>query len=239
MDAFLYLALFFFASLSVYLFWRLKRVEKQKTAFEMQLKNIETQMKPLQLQTLEAKLSPHLLKNIFNSIQSHAYQTYFALDKLANVLDYMLYESRAGLVSPKDEIAFALNLIEINKIKLSPLFELKVKTKIEESDSLYAQKCLAPFLSIDLIENAFKHADLQSSEAFISIIFEFQHGCFSLTVSNKISEKNKIYKEKGGIGTQTLEQRLQLLYQDRFRLEHFAKDEVFMAQLKIDLREKN
>ena len=125
----------------------------------------------MQLEKLESKLNPHLFKNILNSIQSHAYQTYFALDKLANVLDYILYDSRKKYVTPKEEIEFALNLIEINKIKISPLFELKVKTKINESEQLYEQKLLTPLISIDLIENAFKHADLQSPDAFISIVF--------------------------------------------------------------------
>src|SRR5690554_2591513 len=39
------------------------------------------------------KLDPHLLKNALNAIQSHAYQSYHALDKLSNILDYILYES--------------------------------------------------------------------------------------------------------------------------------------------------
>ncbi|WP_449398940.1 histidine kinase [Chryseobacterium wanjuense] len=67
-------------------------------------------------------MNPHLFKNILNSVQSHAYQTYMSLDKLANVLDYILYESNNKFVSPKEELNFALSLIEINKIKVNPLF---------------------------------------------------------------------------------------------------------------------
>ena len=87
--------------------------------------------------------------------------------------DYILYESQKKFVSPKEKIEFALNLIEINKIKVSPLFELKVKTKINDGEMLHEQRLLAPLISIDLIENAFKPADLQSAEAFISVLFEF------------------------------------------------------------------
>ncbi|MCH5688587.1 histidine kinase [Niabella sp. W65] len=163
---------------------------------EARFREVEGRVNSLQLETLESRLNPHLFKNILNSIQSHAYQTYFALDKLGNVLDYILYESRRKLVTLKEEIEFALSLIEINKIKISPLFELKVKTKINESEPLYKQRILAPLISIDLIENAFKHADLQSADAFISIIFEFRDDHFYLTVSNKISSKKPIEKEK-------------------------------------------
>jgi LytS/YehU family sensor histidine kinase len=189
------------------------------------------------LQTLESKLDPHLFKNILNSIQSHAYQTYFALDKLANVLDYILYESRNKFVTPKEEIDFALNLIEINKIKVSPLFELKVKSKIGGSEPLYEQRLLAPLISIDLIENAFKHADLQSAGAFISVVFEFKDKVFAITVANKMSTKKPMKKEKGGIGVETLEQRLKIIYSDNFKLDRFTEGEVYITHLKINLFE--
>jgi LytS/YehU family sensor histidine kinase len=211
--------------------------ENEKRGLETKYQEIESKFNQVQLENVESRLNPHLLKNILNSVQSHAYQTYFALDKLANVLDYMLYESRKKFVTPKQEVEFALNLIEINKIKLSPLFELKVKLKINENEPLYHQNLLAPFISTDLIENAFKHADLQSSGAFISVIFEFSNNTFSLTVANKISAKPPMRKGKSGFGTEALEQRLKIIYQDHFKLDRFTEDNVYIAHLKIDLLE--
>ena len=207
-----------------------KKVEEKFHFLEMKVNN-------LQLETLESKLNPHLFKNVLNSIQSHAYQTYFALDKLANVLDYILYESQKKFVSAKEEIEFALNLIEINKIKVSPLFEMKVKTKINEGEMLYEQRLLAPLISIDLIENAFKHADLQSADAFISVLFEFKENCFYLTVSNKISDKKALKKERSGIGATTLEQRLKIIYKNQFKLDKFVENDIYIAHLKINLLE--
>lgn len=220
-----------------YLIFRLTKAEKKRKESDDKFQQLESKINKLELQTLESKLNPHLFKNILNSIQSHAYQTYFALDKLANVLDYILYESRNKFVTPKEEIDFALNLIEINKIKVSPLFELKVKTKINESEPLLEQRLLAPLISIDLIENAFKHADLQSSDAFISVVFEFKDNVFYLTVSNKMSTKKPMKKEKGGIGVETLEQRLKIIYSDNFKLDRFTEGEVYIAHLKINLLE--
>ncbi|MCH5720939.1 histidine kinase [Niabella hibiscisoli] len=77
-----------------YLLVKLSRSDKQKKDMEARFQQVENQVNSLQLETLESRLNPHLFKNILNSIQSHAYQTYFALDKLGNVLDYILYESR-------------------------------------------------------------------------------------------------------------------------------------------------
>jgi len=221
----------------VYLILRLKKAEEKKGKAETQFHQLEGKINTLELQTLEAKLNPHLFKNILNSIQSHAYQTYFALDKMANVLDYILYESRNKFVTPKEEIDFAMNLIEINKIKISPLFELKIKSKIDETNPLFEQRLLAPLISIDLIENAFKHADLQSPDAFIAITFEFKENVFSLMVANKVSPRTPLKKDKGGIGTETLQQRLNIIYKDSFKLERFVEDDVYIAHLKINLLE--
>jgi len=223
--------------LAVYFYMKFREAEKRQKETSARLMELNNQVRPLQLEALEAKLNPHLFKNILNSIQSHAYQTYFAIDKLANVLDYILYESRKEFVSPKEEIEFALNLIEINKIKVSPLFDLKVKTKLNTAEPMYDQKLLAPLISIDLIENAFKHADIQSPDAFIAITLEFKDNHFGLTVANKISSKPPMKKEKGGIGIKALEQRLLIIYEDNFKLDSYIEDNVYVAQLNIDLFE--
>lgn len=221
----------------LFLLFRLKKLNDEKKAIESDYKAMESKFNHVQLDNLDSRLNPHLFKNILNSVQSHAYKTYFALDKLSNVLDYMLYDSRHKFVTPKQEIEFALSLIEINKIKLSPLFELKVKLKINENEPLYKQKIFAPFLSVDLIENAFKHADLQSSGSFISITFDFNDNTFSLTVANKISSKTILKKENSGFGSEALEQRLKIIYGDHYKLDRFIEDNIFIAHLKIDLFE--
>jgi LytS/YehU family sensor histidine kinase len=221
----------------IYLILDKIKSNKKINSTEEKYSQLEGKINALQLKSLESRLDPHLFKNILNSIQSHAYQTYFAMDKLANVLDYILYESRSNLVSPKEEIEFALNLIEIHKIKVSPLFELKIKTIINESEPLYEQNLIAPLISIDLIENAFKHADLQNADAFISVVFEFKDNIFTLSVSNKMSSKTPMKKEKGGFGMETLEKRLRIIYSENFKLDRFSEGDVYIAQLKINLLE--
>jgi len=220
-----------------YLVFLIRKSGKGKYSLNTKVKELESQLEQLQLENIGYRLNPHLLKNILNSVQSHAYQTYHAIDKLSEVLDYILYDSDRKFVSPKQEVEFALNLIEINKIKLSPLFDLKIKLKINENEPLYHQNLLAPFISVDLIENAFKHADLQSPDAFISIVFEFNDDIFKLTVANKISAKTPIKKERSGFGTEALEKRLKVIYNDHFKYDRFIEENVYIAHLKIDLIE--
>jgi Putative regulator of cell autolysis len=231
-------ALLLLSFTAVYFYKAARRAKTEKQRFEQLCGELTKKIERTELPSIEAKLNPHLFKNILNSIQSHAYQTYYAMDKLANVLDYILYESNGSFVTPQEEIEFALNLIEINKIKVSPLFALNVKNKTDESDPLYRTKVMAPLISVDLIENAFKHADLQNGDAFIAVSFEFRHGIFSLTVANKISSRTALHKEKSGIGSATLEQRLQILYNGHYRLDREVENNTYTAHLTIDLNEK-
>ncbi len=221
------------------LYYYIKNSNAQKAKNEIMTKyyQLENRLNNIELVNLETQLNPHLFKNILNSIQSHSYQTFYALEKLSSVLDYILYESKKKFVSPKDEIDFALNLIEINKIKLSPLFDLKVKVKINENEPLYEQYLMTPMISIDLIENAFKHTDTQQSDAFISIVLELTDNIFSLTVANKVSRKPNIKKEKSGIGSKSLEQRLSIIYKNNYKLNKFREEDVFISHLTIDLLE--
>lgn len=228
------------ACLLVLVGWFIRYRQKTREKIRQQniaIKELQQSQTNDQLKSVESRLNPHLFKNILNSIQSHAYQTYFALDKLANVLDYILYDSRNNFVSPKEEIQFAQDLIEINKIKLSPLFELQVKSKIDEDDSYLGEKLLAPLISVDLIENAFKHADIQSPNSYIKIMIELRQGIFGLTVANKISAKPRLQKEKGGIGSASFEQRLKIIYKDHFSINRIQDNDEYIAYLKINLRE--
>jgi LytS/YehU family sensor histidine kinase len=221
----------------LYLIIQLNKAREQKRYFEQKLKETDFRKENFELETIKSKLNPHLFKNVLNSIQSHAYQSYYALDKLSNVLDYILYESDGDYVSLKEETDFALSLIEINRLKVSPLFDLRIKNRINFDDELSEEKLIAPLITIDLIENAFKHADIQSPDAFISIVFDLNNSIFSLTVTNKISVKPILKKEKSGFGKENLRKRLDLIYRNNYSLEHSSENDIYIAHLKINLLE--
>ncbi|REC41087.1 histidine kinase [Chryseobacterium sp. 5_R23647] len=230
-------AIFFFFTVSIYLFNQNQRLKNKNLRLFQTNKLIEQKLNELQLEHIGTKLNPHLFKNILNSVQSHAYQTYMSLDKLANVLDYILYESNNKFVSPKEELSFALSLIEINKIKVNPLFDFRIKSKIDKSDSVFEEKIFAPLITVDLIENAFKHTDFLSQDSFISILLELEDGIFSMKVSNKASLKNVLHKDHSGFGSQSLDQRLKMIYSNFYSLQKSSKNGIFTAELTINLGE--
>lgn len=229
------MVILFCLGIILWLAYLLRKEKKNRIYIEKKLQEHERRIYSKELDNIKYKLNPHLFKNILNSIQSHAFQTYHALDKLANVLDYILYESDRQLVSPKEEIEFILNLIEINRLKVSPLFDLRVKNRTDPSDPLYTENLIAPLITVDLVENAFKHADLQSENSFISIIIEMDNRFFYIAVSNKISPGQVLKKERSGIGKESFEKRLTVIYEENYTLEKYTEEDTYVARLKIDL----
>ena len=178
--------------------------------------------------------SDNLFKNTLNSIQAYAYRTHHALEKLGGVLDFILYDSNVPYISIKEELEFAQNFIDLNKIKLSPLFDLTVEIKLDETNTFYKENTIAPLITAYFIENAFKHGDLQSSDSFISILFELKGQEFTLIVSNKIN-KGPAFNHKGGIGKENMKRRLGILYGNSCTLNYSVEEDIYTAHLKINL----
>ena len=230
-------AIFAFLAVCIYFFSQNQRLKIKNIQVIENAKLLEKRLNEVQLEQIGTKLNPHLFKNILNSVQSHAYQTYMSLDKLANVLDYILYESNRRFVSPKEELDFAMSLIEINRIKINPLFDFRIKSKIDTSDPIFREQIFAPLISVDLIENTFKHTDFLSQDSYISIQLELENGVFKMKTSNKASQKNTLNKEKSGFGSQSLEQRLKMIYKNHYNLERSLKNGIFTAELTLNLKD--
>jgi len=220
-----------------FLLHKIQRLKQEHTHLKRNYQELEKKAAVVDDEVLRYKLNPHLFKNALNAIQSHAYQSYYALDKLSNVLDYILYESSTQYVRLQEEIAFSKSLIEINRLKTSPLFNLHVKNKIEQTDPLYESGLIAPLITINPIENAFKHASLQREDAFISIVFDLVDGCFQLSVSNSVDEGTTTEKIKGGLGNLTFNKRLKAIYGENFSYKESVGNGIYTTYLEIKLIE--
>ena len=170
-------------------------------------------------------------------MQSHAYQTYVSLDKLSCVLDYILYGSSEKFVTPKDELEFTVNLIEINKIKMNPLFDFRLKQNVDRESPAYKEKILAPLLTVDFIENSFRHTNFLADNAFIYVELNFRNQILEIKVQNLISDRAPMQKKNAGFGGSSLEQWLKMLYKKDYKLSRHASESTYTAYLKIDLND--
>ncbi len=234
----LLLILLLLGALISWLMIKNRNLRREITALETDKKKLQNRLNNVRLDYIETKLSPHLFKNILNSVQSHAYQTYNSLDKLSGVLDYILYESSEKFVTPKSEFDFTVNLIEINKIKMNPLFNFRIKSQIDQEDETYNEKVLAPLITVDFVENAFKHTDFLADDSFIYVFMALKNKILEVKVENRISQKSPLAKKNSGFGGESLEQRLKMLYKKNFEIRKEINDNIHTAYLKINLNEK-
>jgi LytS/YehU family sensor histidine kinase len=194
------------------------------------------QVNPSELEHTKFILNQHLFKNTLNSIQGYAYRTNIALEKLGGVLDYVLYDSGSQLITLQQELEFAKNFIELNKIKLLPVYDIRIKENIDTNNPFYTQPVIVPLITAYFIENTFKHADLQSPDAFISIEFELKGDHFTFIVTNKINRK-PLLTSKSGIGKENLKRRLDLTYKGSYQLDYISENGIYTSYLKLDLLE--
>jgi len=210
--------------------------QRQKEELKKELDELSGKIRDIELTQSKFILNPHLFKNTLNSIQSFAFRTHQSLEKLGGVLDYILYDSNTALISVQEELDFMRNFIDLNKIKLNPVYDIRVKLKVDERNPFYHQHLMTPLITAYFVENAFKHADLQSPDAFISIEAELKDDSFSYTVSNKINQ-NPVFRGKGGIGKESLQKRLDMTYGKSYSLDYSVDGHVYTSHLKINFVE--
>jgi two-component system LytT family sensor kinase len=186
------------------------------------------------LEALRFALNPHTFRNTLNSIQFLARNTLKSVDSLANVFDYMLYDAKQQLVPLDQEANFAKEYLNLYRIRLGQHVkvqdEIDLDAILEEGEKLK----VAPMLVAHFIENAFKHGDIESDKAFVSVRLElFNQNELILSVRNRIPAEKK--QTRGGLGKAQFEERLKLLYADKYALEYIEKDNVFTSNLKLKL----
>ncbi|MCW3085406.1 MAG: signal transduction histidine kinase LytS [Bacteroidetes bacterium] len=240
MDPIYYILIIVLVLVFAGVLFRLRKSERQlKQGYKLLKKEngeLLNQIHALELENSKFRLNPHLFKNTLNSIQGYAYRTHQAMEKLGGVLDYILYESNVQYIAIKDELEFVRNFIELNKIKLGPLFDFRFRISVNEGNPFYDEPLVSPLITAYFIENAFKHAELTSKDAFISILFELNDDEFIFTVSNKIN-KMPHFNPNSGIGKENMKKRLEILYGKACSVDYSVLEEVHIARLQINLRD--
>lgn len=223
--------------------WYTHQVKKQRAQSRQlgllreELLQYKAQLEDLEMQERDYHLNPHLFKNTLNVIQSYAYKTHLALEQLGGVLDYILYDSRVSYTSLKEELDFLTSFIELNRFRLNPLFEFNTIFRIDAGNPLYHQKLILPLVTVDFIENAFRHGDLNSSKGFISVTLRLEDENLIYMVSNRLNPQPLNSKIKGGLGRNTLRRRLDLKYPGCYELVYTAEKDTYKAYLKLNLNE--
>lgn len=191
----------------------------------LQLYSLKTELgkSSADLQFLRSQINPHFLFNVLNTlygtaIQESADRTSEGIQKLGDMMRFMLYENNLDLIPVAREVDYLKDYIHLQNLRLAKSENIKVEVNISENACQYS---IAPMLLIPFIENAYKHGISLQNRSWINISLSCKDSKLELDVYNSIHPKNQSDPENGhtGIGLENVRQRLELLYPAKYELQ--------------------
>jgi two-component system, LytTR family, sensor kinase len=174
------------------------------------------------LDFLRSQINPHFLFNALNTlygtaIQENAERTSEGIQRLGDMMRFMLQENMQEKISLSREIEYLNNYILLQKLRTDGIPTVKINTRIEENVHLVQ---IAPMLLIPFVENAFKHGISFRETSDIRISLDIHGKSLNFDVSNSVHQKNgnDPEKDKSGIGLENVKERLKLLYPGKHEL---------------------
>lgn len=184
---------------------------------------------------VRAKLDPHFLFNTLNNIdvlitRDPATASLY-LNKLCDIMRFVLYEARAERIPLAAELEYIDQYIALERIR-STSADFVSCTVAGDT----AQRSIAPMLLIPFIENAFKHAEGQRTKDAITVSTSISGMQLTFQCSNLYTTTSDTPRAGvGGLGNSLMRERLVLLYPARHSLDVSDSDHRYSVTLTVDL----
>lgn len=186
----------------------------------------------MEMALIKSKLDPHLLFNTINNIDTlilkNPIEASTYLNKLSEIMRFMLYETKADKILLSKEIEYIEKYIALQKIRTAN--ENYAHFSVTGSIS---NKEIAPMIFIPFIENAFKHANNKKLKNAISINIIIKDESLQLICENKFDSKLTVAKTYGGIGNELIQKRLNLIYAGKHTLEMHKTNDLYSVNLTV------
>ncbi len=199
---------------------------KQKE--QLQQKNYEVEMA-----LVKSQLDPHFMFNTINNIDililkdAHLASDY--LNKLSEIMRFMLFETKTDTILLSKEIQYIEKYIELQKIRTANLNY--VSYSVTGSPKNYM---IAPMVFIPFIENAFKHTTNKKTINAITINILITNETIELICINKYNANAPLKQENGGVGNGLIQRRLSLIYPNNHILKITNQDNLYSVHLVIN-----
>lgn len=191
------------------------------------------------LSFLQSQINPHFLFNALNTLygtalQENAERTGEGIQKLGDMMRFMLHENVQDKISLTRDIDYLENYISLQKLRTSRSADIAIDTQIDEQLNHFQ---IAPMLLIPFVENAFKHGISIQRPSYIKVSLQTKENILYFDVHNSIHIKsdNDPEKLKSGIGLINVKQRLALLYPNKHELIIRESAKEFFIHLTIQL----
>ena len=211
-----------------FLYWYLILYQRERNS-SLTLQNEKLQA---ELLLLKSQVSPHFLFNSLNNIYSLSVVKHdnapVMIEKLSDILRYIIYEGTNKEVYLQREVELLNNYIELQLLKKLKA-EKNIKINIEGVRSSHK---IAPLILINLIENCFKHSDIAyQKDGFLDINLKVENEWLNFSTANSYKPSAK----KGGIGLKNIERQLQHYYPGTHQLILEHSNNVFKVEIKINM----
>ncbi|MES2520857.1 MAG: histidine kinase [Bacteroidota bacterium] len=187
----------------------------------------------MEIALIKSKLDPHLLFNTINNIDAlilkDAVEASNYLNKLSDIMRFMLYETMAERILLSQEIEYIEKYISLQKIRTAN--EHYVQFSVT---GIIGDKMIAPMVFIPFIENAFKHTNNKKLENAITVHIIISKKTVQLVCENKFDTKPRVQQPDSGLGNELIQKRLQLIYPEKHTLEVNKTNEQYTVNLTIN-----
>lgn len=194
-------------------------------------RNLQTE-----LALLKAQLNPHFLFNTLHNIdiliQQDAARASLYLNKLSDILRFILYHTPSEHIPLSKELAYIDQYIELQKIRTAN--EQFVNFQVEGNEH---QHSIPPMIFIPFIENAFKHTRNKKLKEAIIIRFALREQEISFTCRNQIGKGLSERHPERGLGLTLIKKRLELLYKNAYELTIQQNNAIFEVNLLLKMHD--
>lgn len=214
-----------FLVMSSMLFYANKWHEQREQVKNIQITQLETELK-----YLRAQVNPHFLFNglntIYGSIDRENQQARDILLQFADLLRYNLYEADVDWVELEKEANYLQNYVALQRARSDSNLNIELDINIPDKTVK-----IAPLIFLTFVENAFKFSTRDDNRINnITISLQQRPGRIEFSCSNSYEVQDQI---TGGIGLNNVTRRLELLYKDRYSLEIVKEPSVYTVHLTL------
>ena len=150
------------------------------------------------------------------------------LNKLSDIMRFMLYETMAEKILLSQEIEYIEKYIALQKIRTANTNYVHFVVT-----GSIGNKYIAPMIFIPFIENAFKHTSNKKLENAITINIIIKEETIQLVCENKLDARPAVKQMNGGLGNELIQKRLHLIYPGKHTLEVQKNNELYNVNLTI------
>ncbi len=191
------------------------------------------QKKIAELSALKNQLNPHFLFNTLNNLYGLAIEksdkTPQVIERLSDILDYILYRCKGKYVSLEKEIELIENYLALEQLRYGKRVLVTFTKHIETPNKI------APLILLTFIENAFKHGVKQEiKQAKIHIDLQSINNKVVFTIQNTKPE-SPLHSNHEKLGLINVKKQLHLLYAGNYDLQLSDTTNMYSVTLSLNL----